>query len=165
MDQGQIVLVDTNIIIEAFRTRCWKALIAYYRVETVEKCYEEALTGDRLRSGYVEVDAKVLKERLTVHRVESFEQAALALACPDADALDAGERHLFAHAHGRKDAWIITCADRAAVRIALTLGWNDRICSLEALCKPAGAKPGLKQHFTERWLSRVRTDFLLENLG
>ena len=147
MDQGQIVLVDTNVIIEAFRTRCWKALTAYYRLETVEKCCEEALTGDRRRPGYVEVDAGVLKEKLIIHRVESLERAALVLACPDADALDAGERHLFAHAHGRKDAWITTCADRAAVRIALTLGWKERICSLEMLCKPAGAKPELKQHY------------------
>jgi len=58
VQQGQIVLVDTNIIIEAFRARCWKALTAYYRVETVEKCYEEALTGDRLRPGYVEVEPR-----------------------------------------------------------------------------------------------------------
>ena len=106
MDQGQIVLVDTNIIIEAFRTRCWKALTTYYRVETVEKCCEEALTGDRRRPGYVEVDTGILKKKLVIHRVESLEQAALALACPDVDALDAGERHLFAHAHSRTDAWI-----------------------------------------------------------
>ena len=157
--------MDTNIIIEAFRTRCWKALTSYYRVETVEKCCEEALTGDRLRPGYVEVEAKVLKEKLTIHRVESMEQAALALTCPDVDALDAGERHLFAHAHGRSDAWIATCADRAAVRIALTLGWKERLCSLEVLSKPTGAKPMLKRHFTEDWLSQVRTDFMLGKLG
>jgi predicted nucleic acid-binding protein len=163
--QGQVVLVDTNIIIEAFRTRCWKALTTYYRVETVEKCYEEALTGDRLRPGYVEVESKVLKEKLTIHRVETVEQAALTLTCPDVDALDAGERCLFAHAHGRSDAWIATCADRAAVRIALTLGWKERIYSLEVLCKPTGAKPGLKRHFTEDWLSEVRTDFVMGNLG
>lgn len=163
--QGQVVLVDTNIIIEAFRTRCWKALAAYYRVETVEKCYEEALTGDRLRPGYVEVETRALKEKLTIHRVESMEQAALAVACPNVDALDAGERHLFAHAYSRSDAWIATCADRAAVRIALTLGWKERLCSLEVLSKPTGAKPALKRHFTEDWLSEVRTDFALGQLG
>ncbi len=157
--------MDTNIIIEAFRTRCWKALTSYYRVETVEKCCEEALTGDRLRPGYVEVEVKVLKEKLTINRVESMEQAALALTCPDVDALDAGERHLFAHAHGRSDAWIATCADRAAVRIALTLGWKERLCSLEVLSRPTGAKPMLKRHFTEDWLSQVRTDFMLGKLG
>lgn len=165
MQQGQIVLVDTNIIIEAFRAHCWKALTVYYRVETVEKCYEEALTGDRLRPGYVEVDPAALKGRLVIHRVASLELAALALACPDADALDAGERHLFAHTHGRSDAWIATCADRAAVRIAFALGWKERICSLEVLARPTGAKPALKRHFTEDWLSQVRTDFMLGKLG
>jgi predicted nucleic acid-binding protein len=165
VQQGQIVLLDTNILIEAFRARCFKALAAYYRLETVEKCYEEALTGDRLRSGYVEVDPAVLKEKLVVNRVASLELAALALACPDADALDAGERHLFAHAHGRSDAWIVTCADRAAVRIAFALGWKERFCSLEVLARPTGAKPALKRHFTEDWLSQVRTDFMLARLG
>ena len=165
MDQGQIVLVDTNIIIEAFRTRCWKALTAYYQVETVEKCCEEALTGDRRRPDYVEVDTGILKKKLVIHRVESLEQAALVLACPDVDALDAGERHLFAHAYKRTDAWIATCADRAAVRIAFALGWKERIYSLEVLCKPTGAKPGLKRQFNEGWLSEVRTDFVMGNLG
>ena len=165
MDQGQIVLVDTNIIIEAFRTRCWKALTAYYQVETAEKCCEEALTGDRRRPGYVEVDTRILKEKLVIHRVESLEQAALVLTCPDVDALDAGERHLFAHAHKRTDAWIATCADRAAVRIAFALGWKERICSLEVLVRSTGAKPALKRHFTEDWLSQVRTDFMLGRLG
>lgn len=164
MQQGQIVLVDTNIIIEAFRARCWKALTAYYRVETVEKCCEEALTGDRRRPGYVEVDSAALKEKLTIHRVTSVDLAGLALAYPDADALDAGERHLFAHAYQRPDAWLATCADRAAVRIAFVLGWKERIFSLEALSKPTGAKPELKRHFTEDWLSQVRTDFMLEKL-
>jgi hypothetical protein len=164
MDQGQIVLVDTNIIIEAFRARCWNALTAYYQVETVEKCCEEALTGDRRRPGYVEVNAKLLKEKLVIHRIEPVELATLALARPDVDALDAGERHLFAHAYQRADVWIAACADRAAVRIGLALGWKDRIFSLEALCKPTGAKPGLKGHFTEDWLSGVRTEFMLGKL-
>lgn len=165
MQQGRCVLVDTNIIIEAFRTGCWKALTACYSIETVEKCHEEALTGDRLRPGYVEVDPAALKGRLVVHPVASSDLAGLALACPDADALDAGERHLFAHARGRSDAWIATCADRAAVRIALSLGWQDRFHSLEALSRPTGARPALKRHFTEDWLSEVRTDFLLGRLG
>jgi hypothetical protein len=131
----------------------------------VEKCYEEALTGDRLRPGYVEVHPAALKERFVIHRVASLELATFSLNCPDADALDAGERHLFAHAHKRTDAWIATCADRAAVRIAFALGWKERIYSLEVLSKPTGARPGLKRHFTEDWLSEVRTDFMLGRLG
>lgn len=165
MQRGQIVLVDTNIVIEAFRSRCWKTIANYYRIETVEKCLEEVSTGDRLRPGYVEVDPALLEEKLVVNRVSTKELASLALACPDADALDAGERHLFAHAHKRSDAWIATCADRAAVKIAFMLGWEERVFSLEALARPTGARPALKRHFTEHWLSQVRTDFLLGRMG
>lgn len=100
-----------------------------------------------------------------MHRVASLELAAPALTRPDADALDPGERHLFAHAHGRSDAWMATCADRAAVRIAFALGWKERFCSLGVLARPTGAKPALKRHFTEDWLSQVRPDFMLVRLG
>ncbi|MBO4123014.1 hypothetical protein J5T34_19995 [Cupriavidus gilardii] len=43
------VFVDTNIILEAFRTGCWAAICERYAIETVEKCVEEALTGDLSR--------------------------------------------------------------------------------------------------------------------
>ena len=39
------VFVDTNIIIEAVRVNAWSALSSSYMVETVQKCKEEALTG------------------------------------------------------------------------------------------------------------------------
>jgi len=52
-----------------------------------------------------------------------------------------------------------------AVRIAFALGWKERLYSLEALARPTGAKPALKRHFTEDWLSQVRTDFMLGRLG
>ena len=41
---------------------------------------------------------------------------------------------------------------------------EDVIFSLETLNKPTGAKPVLKHHFTENWLSQVRTDFMLGHL-
>jgi hypothetical protein len=84
------------------------------------------------------------------------------LASPPADELDPGERELLAHAMGRKDEWLASCADRAAVKAAFALGWIDRVVSLEALARAAGARPQLKFHFTNRWLSDVRTAFLLE---
>ena len=51
MQRGQVVLVDTNIIIEAVRVNCWGALTAHFSVETVEKCCEEARTGELHRTG------------------------------------------------------------------------------------------------------------------
>jgi hypothetical protein len=163
MQREQLVLVDTNIIIETFRVHCWNALTSHFAVETVEKCYEEALTGDPLRSGYIKIDAAQLRQGLrSRHAVSEIESMKLALRLPGVDALDVGERHLFAHALGRADAWFASCADRAAVNIALELGWEERIVTLEALARFAGAKPDLKRHFTEDWLSQVRTTYLLD---
>ncbi|MGH9961543.1 MAG: hypothetical protein ACREBC_31190, partial [Pyrinomonadaceae bacterium] len=80
MQRGKPVLVDTNIIIEAFRTRCWKAVTAHFSVETVETCYEEALTGDPLRPGYVQVDANELRSGLSRrHAVSEAERIRLAV--------------------------------------------------------------------------------------
>jgi hypothetical protein len=53
MTRGDIVLMDTNVIMEAYRTRCWGSLVNTFKVETVEKCWEEAATGDKRRAGYV----------------------------------------------------------------------------------------------------------------
>lgn len=162
MERGQVLLVDTNIIIEAVRTRCWNALTSYFTVETVEECYQEVLTGDPQRPGYVTVDSGQLRKDLKGrHPVEDLDRARLTLACADAELLDAGERDLFAHAHGRTDPWLASCADRAAVNVALTLGWEERIVSLEKLAQRAGSRSGFKRHFTEAWLSDVRTEFKL----
>ena len=163
MQRGQSILVDTNIIIEAVRTRCWNALGSHFAVETVGTCLEEALTGDPLRPGYVQIDPAQLKKSVSKsHSVSSLESMRLALAHPTADELHPGERELLAHAMDRKDDWMFVCADRAAVKAAFALGWIERVVSLEALARAAGARPNLKFHFTERWLSDVRTAFLLE---
>jgi hypothetical protein len=163
VQRGRVVLMDTNIIIEAFRTRSWNAITSYFAVEAPEKCYEEALTGNLHRRGYVEVDATLLRKGLSVrHAVSDTARAALALKLRKADALDAGERDLLAHALERTDAWLASCADRAAMFAALELGWEERFISLEAMARAAGAKPSLKSHFTDGWLSEVRTAYKLD---
>lgn len=117
-------------------------------------------------AGYVTVDAaqlnKGLRER---HGVSTGQRAALTIRLADPDTLDAGERDLLAHALGRADDWLASCADRAAVNAALELGLEERFVSLGALARAAGARPALKYHFTDPWLSEVRTAFLLEQLA
>lgn len=162
MKRGQVLLVDTNIIIEAFRTRYWKALCGHFSVETVEACYQEALAGDPLRPGYVKVDANELASGLRAqHKVSELELVQLDLQLPAAGTLDAGERHLLAHGLTRSDAWLASCADRAGVRAALALGWEERVVSLEKLARAVGQRPSLAGHYSESWLSEVRTDHLL----
>ncbi|HZP92168.1 MAG TPA: hypothetical protein VFB20_04710 [Burkholderiales bacterium] len=165
MQRGQVVLVDTNIIIESVRVNCWNALTAHFSVETVEKCREEARTGQLHRPGYVVVDEKALRERLKAHPVSDTALAALSLRDPEAFRLDPGERHLWAHAFARTDGWVASCCDLAAVQAAVRLGWEDRLKSLEELAQAAGANPAvrkLKEQFSAARLSAWRTAALLE---
>ena len=163
VQRGQVVLVDTNVIIEAFRAHCWNAVTTHFTVETVETCYEEALTGDPLRPDYIAVDAAQLRNGLRMrHAIDREQRARLVVRLAYKEGLDAGESDLFAHALGRVDAWIASCADRAAVYAALELGWEGRFVSLEAMARAAGARPALRHHFTDRWLQDVRTTYLLD---
>lgn len=164
MDRGHIVLVDTNVIIEAFATNCWGPITTYFVVETVEKCEEEARTGDPLRPGYVKVDDKALRTGLRkVHRVSDKDRATLVLTDPKSFGLDDGERDLLAHALTRKDAWLIVSADKAAIYAGLRLGWRQRIISLERAAQAHGAQPKLKGHFQERWLDGVCSEWTVMN--
>lgn len=162
-----VALVDTNVIIEAVRTKCWKALTGSLRVETVEECRDEAGRGDRSRPGYVPVSGDDLGRLAKVHAVGDLERATLGLAYAGAQNLDAGERDLFAHAFVRAaagdDVWVICSPDRAAVRAAVALGWRDQTRSLAELAAAVGARPNppLAGHFGERWLSDLCTAYLL----
>ena len=50
------MLVDTNAIIEAHRTKSWRALTGGYAVETVEDCIMETQTGFRRRRPELRID-------------------------------------------------------------------------------------------------------------
>lgn len=165
MKPEQIILVDTNIIIEAVRVGCWSAVTAHFRVATVAKCCEEARTGDQRRAGYIHVTEKDLQTRLTVHHVSDTELAHLALQDAESFRLDPGERHLWAHALQRDDKWLACCCDRAAVNAAVRLGWQDCLVSLEELANHAGVKAALKHlkpQFSKVRLSEWVTAALLE---
>jgi len=161
----QPLLVDTNIIIECVRVGCWGALKAHFGLETVEKCCEEARTGDLRRRGYVVIEEGALRERLKIQKVAPHEIAALVARDPDSRRLDAGELQLWAHALTRRDAWIASCCDNAAVHAAVRLGWEDRLKSLEELARAAGANPAvgkLEDQFGTKRLSAWRTAALLK---
>jgi hypothetical protein len=163
VQRGEVILVDTNVVIEAFRTRSWNAITTHFSIQTVATCCEEALTGDPLRPGYVTVDAAQLNKGLRKrHGVSTAQRAALAARLADPDTLDAGEFDLLAHALARSDAWLASCSDRAAVNAALELGLEERFVSLSAMARAAGARPVLKYHFTDPWLSEVRTTYKLD---
>ena len=162
-----VVLVDTNVMMEAVRTRCWNAVAGGLCLETVEECRDEALRGDRGRPGYLPVGPQDLARLRAVHPVSELERVTFRMAYPGAEAMDNGERDLFAHAYARVSrgdaVWVVCSADKACVRAAVALCWHERMHSLGALAAAVGANPhpALLDHFGERWLSRVRTEFLL----
>lgn len=55
-----IVLVDTNVILEAHRTGSWRALAGGYPVETVDDCVDETQTGFQLHRSELRVLGETL---------------------------------------------------------------------------------------------------------
>jgi hypothetical protein len=153
-------LVDTNVIIEAVRTKCWRAITGGLEIETVAACRDEVLAGSAASiPDYVTVTNEDLDRLTAVHGVDKRALAALELAYPDADALDAGEQGLLAHAleHVAED-WLMCSPDKAAIRAAVALGFGDRLVALEEIAARAGARaPGLYVQFGAAWLRDVRT--------
>ena len=168
MDSRPVVLVDTNVIIEAVRTGAWTAITGQFVVETVESCTEESTRGDPSDPQYVVVGEGELARISQVHPVTETERAALALVYPDADGMDGGERDLFAHVIGRPvgPRWVLCSPDKASVRAAVVLGLGDHLCSLADLVHEVGVRPKtpLRTHFEGSWLSEWRTQFLLNHL-
>lgn len=162
-----VVLVDTNVIIEAVRTGTWNALTGAVLVETVKECEEEASRGDSTRPSYVAVSAADLARLHAVHPVSVTERAEYILADPDAIGMDRGEQDLFAHAYQRKkrgdEVWVLCSSDKAAIRAAIRIAVSDQLRSLEAVCGAIGARPkqAFKPHHEERFLSNYRTQYLL----
>ena len=152
--RGQVVLVDTNVIIESHRVKCWNAMADYYALETVEKCVEETQTGAQNRSPEENIDRAKLTGSLTaVHHVTELEKAAFLLR--QKIQLDPGERDLLSHAAGRQDAWIVTSPDKAAMRAGFAEGWQDRLVSLESLCNHLKIRlaRNLQRNYTKAWHS------------
>ena len=109
-----VVLVGTNVIIEAHRTGAWAALVGTYGVETVEDCVIETQTGYHRRTLEHLIDARDLRASLTaVHDVTGSEYAELAVRISDI-ALDRCEESLWAHSLGRVGTWLLSGPDRAA---------------------------------------------------
>ena len=167
LDPGASVLVDTNTIIEAYRTRAWAALAGGWRVETVEDCVTETQTGFQRRRPEQSIAADELRASLVaVHAVTDRERAELALRVQDI-ALDLGEESLWAHALGRSDRWVLCGPDKASLRCGIRLGFRERLVSLQELLNGVGHRPrvALKRHYTKKWLDGTLGEFVLTVRG
>jgi hypothetical protein len=161
----QTVFVDTNIIIEAIRTGCWKSLVGSYNIQTVEKVKEEALQGRHDTAGYIVVPATDFDSNVQVHSVTQEQLAVAILHYPDLALLDEGEKHLLACAFSCANMpYILTTADKAAIRASCGLGFEDRLKSLEELARKGTCKRVLKEGYTKKKMDSVKTEYKLELL-
>ena len=157
------MLVDTNTIIEAHRTRAWAALAGGWRVETVEDCVTETQTRFQRRRPEQAIAAGELRALLAaVHSVTGRERAELALRVQDI-ALDIGEESLWAHALGRNDRWVLCGPDKASLRCGARLGFREQLVSLQELLDGVGHRPrvALKRHYTKKWLDGILGELVL----
>ncbi len=114
------VFIDTNIIIAAFQTGCWTAICNKFDIETVDKCVEEALTGNPDDHARVHINRDTLLDGLAGrHQVGKLDLANLVLSHPSCHGLDDGELHLLAWLHAQEllpNAFIlVSMADKAAI--------------------------------------------------
>lgn len=131
------VFADTNVILEAFRSRCWTAITTHFAVETVEKCVEETLTGDPADPRHVAVAPAELHAGLTArHPVTRKELAALVTSQPGCMTLDDGEKHLFAWLHASKLDLAIFSGGALASRRTPIFGYGEVVPSEFFFCHP-----------------------------
>lgn len=159
------VFVDTNVILEAFRIRCWSALATTFSIDTVEKCVEEALTGDPTDPRHIAIDRDALVASLVArHPVDKRTIARFGLAHPASAGLDDGELHLLAWLHGQgllaRVKLLLSTADKAAIVAAGRLDWLDLLTSLEQLAQQAGVGrvqlDQMARHYRQQWLDEIK---------
>jgi hypothetical protein len=113
----KVVLADTNVLLEAHRIGCLKALCAQHSIVTVRKCIEETQTGFHLRPPEGTISREFLQSSLLeIAEVSKLELATLELRLPSGPYLDDGEKHLLAYALTRSDSYSLCGPDRAMIR-------------------------------------------------
>lgn len=165
-DTRKLILVDTNVALEAYRVGCLKPLCTHHRIVMVTKCVEETQTGLHLRDSSDTIPIDLLRSSLAeIPEVSRRGLAALDLRLPNGPYLDDGEKHLLAHALERADSFLLCGPDKAMVRGAHKLGMIERLVSLEQIAKEAHvAKRQLGKlgtHFRSVWLEEERTKALM----
>ena len=159
----QVVYVDTNVVIEATRTGCWKALVQAFEIRTVEEVRRESATKPKDTRDYVAVDMAFFDGNVTVEKVTARDVLLAQATAPGVASLDPGERDLLAKVAQVSGAIILTTGDKAAVKSACLLGLSERLVSLEELASKSGSRPKVRGWFTAAWLRTVKTEALLDS--
>ena len=165
MKAGDIVLIDTNVILEAHRVSRWQHLSDHFKVHTVSKVIEETQTGYQKRTREEQINQKKLTESFSeVHPVSEHDIASTMISSPEIFSLDAGERDLLIYASKLAgDCWLISSPDSAAMRAAHKQGWLDKVVSLESLLETIHCKSDIKlrENYTKKWDEKKKSQIKL----
>lgn len=165
MNRDDLILVDTNVIIEAHRAKVLNELLGCLNLATVEMCITETQTGAQNRDPKHHIDEALMREKMTVYAPTEEEIVMAAMAYPGLAEVDAGECHLLSQAYLLLDAgvWFLSSPDRHPMRLAIEYGWRDHLVSLEEVCRLANPsrKFNLRDNFTEAWHQSVCAQFML----
>lgn len=156
------ILLDTNAIKACHQFGCWRAISGAFHLETVEACVVEFQTGGHAQRTQEYVDELTLRGQFKqVHTPTELELAEVALA--GGGSIHHGERHLWAHALGRTDVWVLCGPDRGSMRFGCNRNLGQRLIALgtllEDLRHPALGE--IPDHFKHGWLEQVRRNFIL----
>ncbi len=169
--RGGPVIIDTNVIIEAFKMNVWDALAGAHRLETVEECVNEARTGKTSYDPKSRSRVDVSKVESSLDRIHSVNRRAI-LDSPhreDLLRLHDGERDLWAFilmssedAEIFNEEWKFCGPDEESVKFGMRHGFKDRIVSFEKLLEHAGvSKINLQYNYTEKWMVNQRNKFIM----
>ncbi|ELX4206468.1 hypothetical protein QJ367_001027 [Vibrio vulnificus] len=163
---GDIVLIDTNVILESHRLACWGHLTQEFELHTVTKVLEETQNGYCNRSGSTIAYGPLKASFHNVHDVTNEELLLCSMKYPKAKImdLDPGERDLITYATSlNKECWLLCSPDKAAMRTTHVLGYLDSVVSLETMLSVTSLqlKSKLKENYTESWNSRTKTSIKL----
>lgn len=163
LQRGQLVLIDTNVIIEAHDTNCLAQIAESFRLCTVEQVIAETQRGRQRRRPERNIDEDWLRRRMEVIGDVTDEERFEFTMKYQAVGLDDGERDLLIFATGLQDAWFLNSPDMAVLRFAHQAGCLQRLVSLEEMCRTTNARlrQNLRDNFRESWLAVNRTELSL----
>lgn len=161
-DAADIVLIDTNVIIEAHRLGCWSHLADSFELHTVTRVLEETQDGYNNRAGN---PIPYFPLKSSFHHVEDVSVVQVlrcSIANPDCNimSLDDGERDLIVYASSLdQNCWLLCSPDKAALKTLNALNQLDAAISLESMLNVTSLRIAdkLKTNFTEKWHMTTKT--------
>lgn len=162
--KGDIVLIDTNVILEAHRVGCWISLSQYFNLHTVEKVIEETQTGFQNRNPEQTIDQALLRKSFNHVQTVTDLQVVEFDMTNTGTLLDDGEKQLIIYSQTIKEkVWYLNSPDLASVKYSCQVGSQDRLISLESMIRRLDCKlkNELERNFTESWLSQSKLKFLM----